>query len=78
MIDFTALGIVITIAGLFFWNRSEGRSDFRFVQDMLVAMRQTRDEDTKRTNDLLKAISDEIEDFHGKLCAIEERNKEKS
>lgn len=26
---------------------------------------------------LIKAIQDEMKDFHGRLCAIEERNKNK-
>jgi len=29
--------------------------------------------DTRRVEDLLAAIKDEIKDFHGRLCAIEER-----
>ena len=33
------------------------------------------DEGRKETNILLKAIADEMKDFHGRLCAIEERNK---
>lgn len=48
---------LITVAGLFIWNRAEARSDAR----MYAA--------------LLSAIKDEMKDFHGRLCAIEERNK---
>jgi hypothetical protein len=29
----------------------------------------------KKTSDVLAKISDEMKDFHGRLCAIEERNK---
>lgn len=29
--------------------------------------------DTRRIEDLLSAIKDEMKDFHGRLCAIEER-----
>lgn len=28
-----------------------------------------------KTTSFLKAIQDEMKDFHGRLCAIEERNK---
>lgn len=28
-----------------------------------------------KTNTLLTAIQEEMKDFHGRLCAIEERNK---
>ena len=30
------------------------------------------------TMTMLKGIQDEMKDFHGRLCAIEERNKSKS
>ncbi len=33
--------------------------------------------DTRRCLDLIEAINKEIKDFHGRLCAIEERNKGK-
>jgi hypothetical protein len=33
------------------------------------------DENRKETNDILRGIQAEIKDFHGRLCAIEERNK---
>lgn len=33
------------------------------------------DENRRETNDILKAIQIEMKDFHGRLCAIEERNK---
>ena len=32
---------------------------------------------TSRLDIALKAIADEMKDFHGRLCAIEERNKRK-
>lgn len=35
----------------------------------------TMEEMRKETNAILKAIQDEMKDFHGRLCAIEERNK---
>ena len=33
------------------------------------------EEHRKEANDILRAIQQEIKDFHGRLCAIEERNK---
>ena len=35
------------------------------------------DENRKEANDILKAIQAEIKDFHGRLCSIEERAKNK-
>lgn len=60
---------MVTIGGLFFWVRSESREDIR----LLMAMSR---EDSRRIGDLILAIKDEIKDFHGRLCKIEEgRNK---
>lgn len=53
--------LLVTIAGLFFWNRSESRNDYRHME--------------AKTDAILNAIKDEIKDFHGRLCAIEEKNK---
>lgn len=33
------------------------------------------EEHRRATNDLISAIKDDMRDFHGRLCAIEERNK---
>jgi hypothetical protein len=33
------------------------------------------EEHRKETADILRAIQTEMKDFHGRLCAIEERNK---
>ena len=43
--------------GLFFWNRSESRTDMRHMMAVI------------------DGIQKEMKDFHGRLCAIEERNK---
>lgn len=53
--------LLVTIAGLFFWNRSESRNDYRHME--------------AKTDAILNAIKDEIKDFHGRLCSIEEKNK---
>ncbi len=60
------LAILITISGLFLWNRAEGRSDIRHMDTKLDAIRE-----------LVRAIQDEMKDFHKRLCDIEERNKER-
>jgi seryl-tRNA(Sec) selenium transferase len=51
--------LVLTTVSLFLWERSESRSDYRRIED------------------LVSSIHQEIKDFHGRLCTIEERNKEK-
>ena len=48
-------------AGLIIWFRAESRSDWRHMDSKLDAS--------------LKAIQEEIKDFHGRLCKIEEQRK---
>ena len=50
--------------GLFFWNRTESRADIRHMDTKLES-----------TRELVRAIHDEMKDFHIRLCSIEERNK---
>jgi hypothetical protein len=45
---------------LFIWNRSESRADIRHMDTKLESNR-----------DLVRAIHDEIKDFHNRLCKIE-------
>jgi len=44
---------------LFLWNRSESRADNRELR--------------ASTEAILNGIRDEMRDFHGRLCSIEER-----
>jgi len=60
--------LFIANAGLIIWFRTESRNDWRHMDNKLDAYH-------KETNQLIKAIQDEISDFHGRLCTIEERNK---
>jgi arginase family enzyme len=48
---------------LFFWLRTEGNADRRDIAKIVF--------------DLHQDIQKEMKDFHGRLCAIEERNKNK-
>ena len=56
-------------AGLMVWFRTESRNDWRQMDAKLdasvTAIRQE-----------VQAIHEEIKDFHGRLCALEEKNKE--
>lgn len=56
--------LFVTFVGLFIWNRTESRTDIRHMDMKLDSNRN-----------LIIAIHDEIKDFHGRLCAIEERNR---
>jgi len=68
------LGIIFTILGgfalmisilvfLFFWNRSEARTDSRqYAQDIKELRRELID--------VMRSIDQEIKDFHGRLCSM--------
>lgn len=58
----------IAVCGLFIWNRTESRADIRYMDAKLEA-------NQKQVLELITAIKDEMKDFHGRLCAIEERNR---
>jgi hypothetical protein len=49
-----------SFVGLFFWNRSESRADIRHMDGKIEAHRT-------ETNTILRAIQDEMKDFHGRL-----------
>lgn len=55
------LTIIGANIGIFLWIRSETRSDMR---EFSSEIRNWKEE-----------INKEMRDFHGRLCAIEERNK---
>lgn len=62
------LGNAAFIIPLFLWNRAESRGDIRHMDSKLEAyMTGIRQE--------IKAIHDEMKDFHARLCAIEEGRK---
>lgn len=48
-------------AGLIIWFRAESRADWRHMDAKLDAS--------------IKAIQEEMKDFHGRLCKIEESRK---
>ncbi len=63
---------VLTILGgnmaMFLWATRQSRADYLHQDKKL--------EDHRRdTNQIIKAIQEEIKDFHGKLYSIAERNK---
>lgn len=61
-------GNVAWVVPLWLWNRSESRADTRQIHERI-------DANSKEMSTILRAIQDEMKDFHGRLCAIEERNR---
>lgn len=68
----TILGIVAGNATLFIplflWNRAEARADAR---DSANDTKQLR----RELIDVMRSIDQEMKDFHGRLCALEEKRK---
>lgn len=58
--------LLASLIGMFIWNRSESRADYRHMDNKLES-----------TRELVRAIHDEMKDFHTRLCIIEERNRSK-
>lgn len=61
---------VLTIAGtniaLFLFATRQARTDYLHLDRKL-------EENRKETTQIVKAIQDEVKDFHNRLCRIEER-----
>jgi len=65
--DWIQFGIfLLTIAGIYWSTRSD-----------MNALRTDAAADRRDILQLIRGIDQEIKDFHGRLCAIEERNKGK-
>jgi len=57
---------IISILGMFSWLRAD------------IALNRTESASDRRDIlNLIKSIQEEIKDFHGRLCSIEERNRRK-
>ena len=62
----SVIGLIAVVIALFLWTRAEARADARHTDDKLES-----------TRELVRAIHDEIKDFHARLCAIEEKRSKK-
>ena len=60
---FELIVAIVIIASIFLWCRSDAKDDYRMMQ--------------QRTEALVESIKQESKDFHGRLCAIEEKNRSK-
>ncbi len=66
-----ALGVF----GLFIWNRTESRNDIRHMDMKLESQRALLQAMWQESKEFNEKWLQETKDFHGRLCAIEERNK---
>lgn len=62
--------------GVFIWYlRKDSKDDYIKLEQRLEAWRLESKEDSRRIESIITAIKDEMKDFHGRLCAIEEKNR---
>jgi hypothetical protein len=54
--------------GLILWSTRQARADFLHLDKKL-------DEHRKETNQIIRAIQEEIRDFHTRLCEIDKNKK---
>jgi hypothetical protein len=66
------LAAILTIIGIGLANIGTTITLFIWSTSHATGLTQAHREET---NAILKAIQDEMKDFHGRLCAIEERNR---
>lgn len=69
------LMLLIAFVGMFWWNRTS----IDALKDAIDAndknLRNVIDENARETRSLMNAIQQEIKDFHGRLCSLEERRR---
>jgi hypothetical protein len=69
------LVILLTISGLFIWNRAEGRSDIRHMDAQVNAIRELAREMHNDARDFRETWINESKDFHYRLLEIEKNRK---
>lgn len=70
------IAVLVSVAGLFLWGRSESRNDICGLQAEISGVKSSLDS-------FRQEMHQEMRDFHGRLCSLEEKygkakNKEKS
>ena len=69
------LALFVANGGLIFWMRSESRQDWRMMDAKMDQVNARMEQHKAETNAILREIKDELKDFHGRLCTIEERRR---
>lgn len=60
--------LIVAMTGMFYWNRTEARADARHFDNETKELRREMIE-------IMREMKEECRDFHGRLCAIEERRE---
>jgi hypothetical protein len=65
------IAVLMAVAGLFLWGRSESRNDIRAIQAEISGVKN-------ELSAFRQEMHQEMRDFHGRLCSLEEKyGKEK-
>lgn len=74
-----ALFLFIATAGLIIWFKGESRSDYKHLESKIDDLNNKMDSKFDGLMLLIhqdmKEFQKEIKDFHGRLCALEEKRK---
>jgi len=71
----STFAIIFSMSGLFLWVRSEANNDRRETRHIQREDRKDLLQISRNLEFILKGIQDEMKDFHGRLCSIEEKNR---
>jgi hypothetical protein len=66
--------ILLAVSGLFLWTRRESNQDSRELRAAIAALGNKLD---AKLDNIRADMTTESRDFHGRLCSLEERMKEK-
>jgi len=67
------LAVILAMAALFLWVRSEANADRRHISEIQRQDRKDILSLVEAIKDDVRAIKEEMKDFHNRLCAIEEK-----
>lgn len=71
--------LMFTLAGAFGWMKKDSQREYDRVEVNLQSIRNEIKENSRENRELISsfqtAIQAEMKDFHGRLCAIEERGR---
>ena len=73
----STFAIILSMFGMFLWVRTEANNDRRYFSQIQREDRKDLLEISRNLETIMNGIQQEMKDFHGRLCAIEERNKGK-
>lgn len=69
------ISMFLATIGIICWFHMQSRADWKHSDQKIDENRREANENRKEITQILQAIQEEMKDFHGRLCAIEERRK---